>query len=295
MVSDERSLRQPFRLHFHWRTINSFVVYLGNALMAILFLAPWAWALAVSLLPIDMLYDYPPVLFHWPPLLENFKQVLQFDQGRFINCMRISAMVAASTSVCVVILSGFAGYAFARLKFLGKNVIFILILATMMFPFTAVLIPLFSLISKLKLLNNPINLVILYTTFQLPLCIFLFRNAFEAIPSALRDAALIDGCHELNVLGQIMIPLVKPAIATVIIYSLYHSWNEFTAALIYMTSEEKTTVPVVLSYMALSGRFGSRDNILMAGSVISFLPILILFMFFQRFFIHGLLSGSTRG
>jgi multiple sugar transport system permease protein len=164
----------------------------------------------------------------------------------------------------------------------------------MMFPFTAVLMPLFSLMHSLKLLNNPLSLVILYTTFELPFCIFLFRNSFEAIPGALRDAALIDGCHEFDVLSKIMIPLAKPAIATVLIYCLYHSWNEFTAALIFLTSEQ-TTVPVVLSYMATSGRFGSKDNILMAGSVLTFLPVLVLFLFFQRFFVQGLISGSTKG
>lgn len=282
------------RRNINWRTINTLVNYSGNTIMALLFLAPWVWALAVSVLPLTMLYKYPPVIFNWPPLFDSYKQVLEFDQGRFLGNMRLSALIAASTSVFVVVLSGLAGYAFARLKFWGKNFFFILILATMMFPFTAVLMPLFSLMHNLKLLNNPLSLVILYTTFELPFCIFLFRNSFEAIPGALRDAALIDGCHEFDVLGQIMIPLAKPAIATVLIYCLYHSWNEFTAALIFMTTEQ-TTVPVALAYLANSGRFTSKDNVLMAGSVLSFLPILILFLFFQRFFVQGLISGSTKG
>jgi multiple sugar transport system permease protein len=284
----------PNRFHMNWRSFNTLVTYTGNIVMALLFLAPWVWALAVSVLPLTMLYNYPPVLFHWPPLFDSFKQVLEFDKGRFLANMRLSALIAASTSVCVVVLSGLAGYAFARLKFMGKNALFVLILATMMFPFTAVLMPLFSLMHNLRLLNNPLSLVILYTTFELPFCIFLFRNSFESIPSALRDAALIDGCHEFDVLTRIMIPLAKPAIATVLIYCLYRSWNEFTAALIFLTSEQ-TTVPVVLSYMATSGRFGSKDNILMAGSVLTFLPILVLFLFFQRYFVQGLISGSTKG
>jgi multiple sugar transport system permease protein len=284
----------PNRFHMNWRTFNTLVTYTGNIVMGLLFLAPWVWALAVSVLPLTMLYNYPPVLFHWPPLFDSFKQVLEFDKGRFLANMRLSALIAASTSVCVVVLSGLAGYAFARLKFMGKNALFVLILATMMFPFTSVLMPLFSLMHNLRLLNNPLSLVILYTTFELPFCIFLFRNSFESIPSALRDAALIDGCHEFDVLTRIMIPLAKPAIATVLIYCLYRSWNEFTAALIFLTSEQ-TTVPVVLSYMATSGRFGSKDNILMAGSVLTFLPILVLFLFFQRYFVQGLISGSTKG
>jgi len=294
MASNIQTLSRPAKLHLSWRTVNSLVVYGGNLIMVILFLAPWVWALAVSFLPKDLLFRYPPVLFHWPLNLDNYKLVLEFDDGRFLAGMRISALIAASTSLCVLVLSGLAGYAFARLKFRGKNVLFILILATMMFPFTAVLMPLFSLISSLGLMNNPISLLFLYTTFHLPFCIYLFRNSFEAIPGALRDAALIDGCHEFGVLTQVMLPLVKPAIATVLIYVLYTSWNEFVSALIFLNGNI-TTVPVALAQMATGHRFVSQTNVLMAGSVLAFLPVLFLFMFFQRFFVQGLTSGATRG
>lgn len=294
MASNVQTLSRPAKLQLSWRTVNSLVVYGGNLIMVLLFLAPWVWALAVSFLPLDLLFRYPPVLFHWPPSLDSYKFVLEFDDGRFLADMRLSALIAASTSVCVIALSGLAGYAFARLNFRGKNFLFILILATMMFPFTAVLMPLFSLISSLKLMNNPLSLLFLYTTFHLPFCIYLFRNSFEAIPGALRDAALIDGCHEFGVLTQVMIPLVKPAIATVLIYNLYTSWNEFVSALIFL-SGNPTTVPVVLAQMATGHRFVSQQNVLMAGSVLAFLPILILFLLFQRFFVQGLTSGATRG
>jgi multiple sugar transport system permease protein len=293
MASKAQVLAQPRRLNINFRTVNALVVYGGNTVMAILFLAPWVWALAVSFVPADLLFKYPPVLFHWPPSLDSFKFVVEFDNGRFISDMRLSALIAASTSVCVLVLSGLAGYAFARLKFWGKNVLFVLILATMMFPFTAVLMPLFSLISALKLMNNPVSLLLLYTTFHLPFCIFLFRNSFESIPGALRDAALIDGCHEFGVLTQVMIPLVKPAIATVLIYVVYTSWNEFISALIFLNGDQ-TTVPVVLAQMANGHRFASQPNVLMAGSVLAFLPVMVLFFFFQRFFVQGLTTGSTR-
>jgi multiple sugar transport system permease protein len=294
MENEYQVLAKPRRFRINWRTFNTLIVYGGNIIMAILFLLPWVWALSVSILPLPLLYKYPPVLFHWPPLLDSFKQVLAFDSGRFLLNMRLSALIAASTSICVVVISGLTGYAFARLRFYGKNFLFIMILATMMFPFTAVLMPLFSLMHNLNLLNNPLSLLLLYTTFQMPFCIFLFRNSFEAIPSALRDAARIDGCHEFDVLTLIMIPLVKPAIATVLIFCLYNSWNEFTSALIFLSGEQ-TTVPVVLAYMATSQRFSSQNNILMAGSVLAFLPVLILFLFFQRFFVQGLISGSSKG
>ena len=158
MATTGQVLPRSRNFNLNWRKVNSWFVYGGNFVMAILFLAPWVWALAVSFLPTDLLFNFPPVLFHWPPSLDMYKMILEVDNYRFLNSMRFSAIIAASTSVCVVMLSGLAGYAFARLNFRGKNFLFVLILATMMFPFTAVLMPLFSLISSLKLLNNPISL-----------------------------------------------------------------------------------------------------------------------------------------
>jgi multiple sugar transport system permease protein len=294
MASQTKDNTRPIRFVLSWRFINNLTVYGGNVIMAILFLAPWVWAFAVSFVPANMLFRYPPVLFFWPPNLDSYRFVLEFDGGRFLTDMRLSALIAATTSVCVLVISGLAGYAFARLKFWGKNVLFVLVLATMMFPFTAVLMPLFSLISSVGLMNNPLSLMLLYTTFHLPFCIYLFRNSFEAIPSALRDAALIDGCHEFGVLTQVMIPLVKPAIATVLIYVVYTCWNEFISALIFLNGDQ-TTVPVVLAQMANGHRFASQPNRLMAGSVLAFLPVLVLFLFFQRYFVKGLTSGATRG
>jgi multiple sugar transport system permease protein len=138
-------------------------------------------------------------------------------------------------------------------------------------------------------MNNPVTLLLLYTTFHLPFCIFLFRNSFEAIPGALRDAALIDGCHEFGVL-----PGMNPGETSHchrLIYTLYLR-NEFICDL---PQRRATTVPVVLAQMANAHRFASQQNALMAGSVLAFLPILVLFLFFQRFFVQGLTSGATRG
>lgn len=277
------------------RKLNSLWVYAGNALFVGLFLLPWVLAISISLLPASALRTYPPTIFSWPLNFGNYLHLLQIDDGRFISYLRTSALVAAVTSVSVSVVSGMAGYALARLQFAGKETIFIFILGTMMFPFTAVLIPLFAIMSRLHMINNPLTLVILYTVFQTPFCTFLFRNSFEAIPGALRDAALIDGCGELGVLRRVMLPLAKPAFATVLIYSFYQSWNEFTAALIFLTDETTTTVPVGLTTLLLSGRFASQPNYQMVGAVLSFLPILVIFLAFQRFFVKGLIAGSTKG
>ncbi len=271
------------------------LVYAANIVMSVLFLMPLLWALGLSVLPKEYLFKYPPVLFHWPPTLATYREVLTFDNGRFLGYAKTSAEVACATAVCVATLSSLAGYSFARLRFAGRNLLFMLVLATMMFPFVSVLIPLYIIMSQLRLVNNPLVLVILYSVGQIPFCTFLLRNSFEAIPEALHDAALIDGCSELDVFRRVMLPLAVPAIATVVIYSVYQAWNEFTCALIFLTSDTTSTVPVGLATFSRTTRFGVRHEFLMTGSVLSFIPVMLVFFVFQRYFVRGLTAGATKG
>lgn len=276
----------------NWVTVTLYAI---NIVVALLFLVPWLLAIGISLTPQNALRTYPPTLFPWPIDISAYTTLMTVDDGKFLNYMRTSAIVAGATSVCVVMVSAMAGYALSKLRFVGREWFFIAILATMMFPFTTVLIPLFSMMSQLRLINNPLSLIILYTVLQAPFCTYLFRNSFNAIPDEVRDAGLIDGASESALLRRIMVPLAMPAVATVLIYSLYQSWNEFTIALIFLTDDATTTVPVGLVTLSTAGRFGSFPNIQMAGAVLSFLPVLVLFLLFQRFFVAGIISGSTKG
>lgn len=282
------------RERFRMQRGNLFI-YLLNGIVGLLFLLPWVLAITISLLPTTSLKTYPPTIFAWPPDFGGYVRLLTVDDGRFLGYLRTSAIVAGTTAISVVLVSGMAGYALSKLRFVGKELFFVAILGTLMFPFTTVLIPLFSIMSQLHLVNNPISLVILYTVVQAPFCTFLFRNSFAAIPDAVRESALVDGAGEWQVLLRVMLPLALPALATVLIYSFYQSWNEFTIALIFLTDDQTTTVPIGLVNLTTSGRFASYPNLQMAGAVLSFLPILVLFLLFQRFFVSGIISGSTKG
>lgn len=279
------------------RRINGgdLLIYLLNVIVGAVFLLPWILAITISLLPESALKTYPPTIFAWPPDFGSYVRLLTVDDGRFLGYLRTSAIVAGATAICVVLVSGMAGYALSKLRFAGKELLFLAILGTLMFPFTTVLIPLFSIMSQLRLVNSPMSLVILYTVIQAPFCTFLFRNAFSAIPDAVRESALVDGANEIQVMLRVMFPLALPALATVLIYSFYQSWNEFTVALIFLTDDNTTTVPIGLVNLTTSGRFASHPNLQMAGAVMSFLPILLLFLLFQRFFVSGIISGSTKG
>lgn len=291
------ALDTPVRMGLlRWRLNGGdVVVYALNFIVAALFLLPWIIAITISLLPETALKTYPPTIIAWPPDFGSYVRLLTVDDGRFLGYLRTSAIIAGCTAISVVLVSGMAGYALSKIRFAGKELFFVLILGTLMFPFTTVLIPLFSIMSQLKLVNNPASLVILYTVVQAPFCTFLFRNSFAAVPDAVRESALVDGANEWQVLLRVMIPLALPALATVLIYSFYQSWNEFTIALIFLTDDQTTTVPIGLVNLTTSGRFASHPNMQMAGAVLSFLPILILFLLFQRFFVSGIISGSTKG
>lgn len=291
------ALDTPVRVGLlRWRLQGGdLIVYALNILVAALFLLPWIIAITISLLPETALKTYPPTIFAWPPDFGSYVRLLTVDDGRFLGYLRTSAIVAGCTAISVVLVSGMAGYALSKIRFAGRELFFVLILGTLMFPFTTVLIPLFSIMSQLKLVNNPASLVILYTVVQAPFCTFLFRNSFSAVPDAVRESALVDGANEWQVLLRVMIPLALPALATVLIYSFYQSWNEFTIALIFLTDDQTTTVPIGLVNLTTSGRFASHPNMQMAGAVMSFLPILVLFLLFQRFFVSGIISGSTKG
>ena len=199
------------------------------------------------------------------------------------------------TVIGAVVLSTLAGYGFSRFSFPGKSVLFILILATLMIPFQSILVPLFLILTRLKLHNTLFGLALVYITFQLPFGIFIMRNTFDTVPREMEEAALLDGCSALSLLYRVMLGIVRPGIITVGIYAFLNSWNEFLAALIFMTKESRFTLPILLTSVR-SGYYGTIDwGALQAGVTITILPCIILFLLLQRYYVAGLMGGATKG
>ncbi len=158
-----------------------------------------------------------------------------------------SAAVAIGTAVLTVIVSLLAGYGFSRYRFMFKNALFVLIIATLMIPFQSILTPLFIILAKLGLNNSLIGLTLVYVTLQLPFSVFMMRNAFDAVPKEIEEAARIDGARDLKLLVRVLLPLVMPGIATVAIFAFLNSWNEFLAALVLLSDNTKFTLPILIS------------------------------------------------
>lgn len=265
-----------------------------GAIAALLFLAPLAWSILVSFKP--SIEARQPPLPPWPvagPSLQNYENLAQYGSGIWTYAGN-SLIVSAATVVVSVIVSLLAGYGFSRFRFPFKNALFVLIISTVMIPFQSILTPLFLILTKLGLQNTLTGIVLVYVTLQLPFSIFMMRNAFDAVPKEIEDAARVDGASIFSVLRRIMLPLVLPGVATVAIFAFLASWNEFLAALILLTDQKKYTLPVLMAAVR-SGQFGTIDwGAVQSGVTLMMAPCLALFLLLQRYYIRGLTAGAVK-
>ena len=176
----------------------------------------------------------------------------------------------------------------------GKEIAFLLLLAPVMIPYQAILTPLYLDFAKVGLVNSQLGLAIVHTILQLPFSIYLMRNSFEAIPREIEEAAMIDGCSAWRRLTRIFLPLAVPGLVTVALFAFINSWNEFLAALIFMSRESSFTVPILLVSVRI-GHHGAVDwGALQASIIISIIPCLAVYLALQRYYISGLLSGGVK-
>lgn len=269
-------------------------IYLVHVVLVTLFVIPLLWALSTSLKTPREIMVYPPVVVPTNPTFEHYVEIWTARDGIFRRYFVNSVIVTTGAAALVAAVSTLAGYGFAILSFKGKNLLFVLIISAILIPFQALLVPLFQLMRDLNLLNTYVGLIIIYATFQLPFGIFMMRNAFSTVPISLRESALLDGATEFTVMKSVMLPLVLPGIMTTIIYSLYVTWNEFLIALVFTTQEDMKLLTVGLRQLAV-GRYTTHWEFLTAGSIISFIPIMIVFVFLQRYFIRGVTGGAVKG
>jgi multiple sugar transport system permease protein len=237
-----------------------------------------------------------PAAFSWPVesfSVQSYDNLSQYGAGIWTYTGNSLAVSAATVAVSVVI-SLLAGYGFSRFHFPFKNTLFVMIISSVMIPFQSILTPLFLILTKLGLQNTLTGIVLIYVTLQLPFSIFMMRNAFDAVPKEIEDAARVDGASVFAVLYRIMLPLVLPGVATVAIFAFLASWNEFLAALILLTDQNKYTLPVLMAAVR-SGQFGTIDwGAVQSGVTLMMAPCLLLFLLLQRYYIRGLTAGAVK-
>ena len=266
------------------KIIEILVLSLGSIVM----LFPFIWMISTSFKTPPQIISYPPTLIPKPPTLEYYTQIFtKLNFGRFfLNSGYISVIITASA----LLTSSFVGYVFAKFNFWGKEVIFMMILSTMMIPFAVTMIPLYLIISKLGWINSHLALIIpgLYSTFG----IFLIRQFMSSIPNELREAAIVDGCGEFRTFWSIILPQCKPVLAALGIFTFMWNWDNFLWPLIVLNNEDKFTLPVGLSMF--SQQWWTNYGLVMAGATISVIPVLIVFFIFQKQFIQGIVLTGLK-
>lgn len=273
------------------RVITKALLYAVMIVVAIYTVGPFVWAISTAFKgPGENVYAFPPRILPEEPTLSNF--VTAWQRVPYFGQYFINSLLIAGGSILINIgASSMAGYALARLQFPGRSLAFWIILSTMMIPFQVVMIPLFLVVLRLGLLNTHLGVIL--PTAVTAFSIFLFRQAFLKLPKELEDAARIDGCSEWGIYWRIMLPLTKPTIATMVIFTFVSSWGEFLWPLIVLRSPRMYTVAVGLAY--LQSQFSANLRWIMAGSVLATVPVLIVFLAFQRYFIEGATAGALKG
>lgn len=276
-----------------WPAVSKGMIYGVCITLAILFIAPIVWSALTSVKPPAEALAAPATGLPTRLSAENYLKLAQYGAGLGQYAFN-SIVVAVLTVIGAITLSTLGGFGFSRFSFPGKNILFLTILATLMIPFQSILTPLFLILGALKLQNTLLGLALVYITFQLPFGIFVMRNTFDTVPRELEEAALLDGCTSLSLLYRVMLSLVRPGLITVGIYAFLNSWNEFLAALIFMSRESMFTLPVML-YSVRTGFYGSIDwGALQAGVTISIVPSILLFLALQRYYMRGLMGGAIK-
>lgn len=270
--------------------LGKLIIHLLLMAGAITMLIPFLWMVRSSVMTSAEMFYYPP---KWVPtkfLWSNYKEVVDFMPfGMFtLN----SAYTSLLGTFGMLLTCCIAAYTFARMRFPGRDFIFAVLLACMMIPGQVTMIPTFLIMRKFGWMNTHLPLII-PNFFGGAFGIFMLRQFLATIPRDMDDAARIDGCGRLRTLFQILLPLLKPALATLAIFTFMGKWNDLLGPVLYLNDLDKMTLTVGLTM--LQGQYGSKYNLIMCGAVISMLPVLVLYAFCQKYFVQGIVMSGIKG
>lgn len=269
----------------------SVAMYGALAAGAFVMVAPFLYMVSTALTEYAWSLPYPPRLYPENPTLVNF--VAAWTANDFARYTLNSLVVALSTVCAVVVVSSLSAYAFARFSFPGRELLFRVLIFTMMVPNMVTLIPTFLVMRDLRLMNSLEGLVVLYTSTATAFNTFLLRSFFLGLPRELEEAVWVDGGTRWTIFRHVALPLSKPALATVAIFSFLGAWDEYFWALTLVKEEAKRTLPVAIRMF--QGIHATNYGLVFAASIIAMIPALALFAFFQRYFIQGLTAGAVKG
>lgn len=265
------------------------LLYIVLILIAVIMVVPFLWMLSTSLKTQYDAVKIPPMWIPDPPQWENYVKLFT-EQPMFqfmLNTIKIVFFVVLGQ----LFFSSLAAYSFARISFKGRNVVFFFYIATLMVPGQVTMIPTYLMFAKAGLTDN--HLALILPAFFSAFGVFLLRQFFMSLPRELEEAAEIDGCNPFMTYWRIMLPLVVPAMLTLGVFTLMNTWNDYMGPLIYLSSPEKYTMTLGIAYF--KGVYTTQWNLVMAGSIVSVVPILIAYLCAQKYFIEGIAFSGVKG
>lgn len=258
--------------------------------LAIFFLFPFYWILTGSFKLQEVAITIPPEWFPVKPTLENYKALLVPLTGRwFFN----SVFISVSTTVLVCTTASLAGYALAKKNFPGVKIIFMIFVGAMALPKQVILIPLLKFITELGLMDTYSALIL--PAVGWPFGVFLMKQFSHGVPKELLESARIDGCGELRTFYSIVLPIIKPGIGALAIFTFISSWNDYFSQLVFTNSQHMKTLPLGLAAMSQGAEFTINYGLLMAGALLASLPMIVVFLMFQSYFTQGVTMGAVKG
>ncbi|UCF90370.1 MAG: carbohydrate ABC transporter permease [Desulfobacterales bacterium] len=267
------------------------LIYGCAAILTVLVAFPFLWMIATSFKPLNEIFVFPPRLLPQDFTLANFERL--FDQTRFLTYFKNSLFVSFATVVLTILIGSAGAYSLTRFKFYGREKIASLILFTYMFAPIMIIIPFYVLIKKMGLANTHLALIMAYTAFCLPFSLWLLRAFFQSIPLTLEKAALIDGAGRIQAVIYVILPLALPGIIATSIFTFILAWNDYIFVRVLITSDELKTLSVGIAdlYNATVIDWG----MIMSGGMLITVPVLIFFIFVQRYLIAGWGAGGMKG
>lgn len=261
-------------------------------LLCFVIIYPFIWMISSAFKPLGDIYQFPPQMFTDSMSLKNFRVVLFEQDPSFFHYLKNTVITTVLSVVGTLLTASMAGYAFAKMKFKYRDQLFLLYLITMMVPFQVLMVPQFILFKYMGIFNT-LAALILPRLFS-PLSTFLMRQFYVDVPEAIIEAGRIDGASEFRIFWNLVFPIAKPAMATVVILNFVWRWNEYEAPLIFLTDKKYFTLTVGLTNFIDEAGF-AMDHLIMAGAAVAMIPMLVIFLIGQRYMIEGLTAGSVKG
>lgn len=268
-------------------TVGKTLLYVALIVGGLVMLFPFVWTVVTSITPGGTLTSTPKLIPDNPSLAPYAEL---FSRVPFAQVIANSLIIAIVSTILQLVTSSMAAYAFTRLPFRGRGAVFVLYLATMMIPFQVLIVPLFAEMKTLGLINTYLGAIL--PTIASAFGVFLLRQAMSTVPYDLDQAATLDGAGHFRIFFQIMLPLVRPALATLAVFAFLNTWNSFLWPLIILRDPTMQTLPVALS--TLQGQFSTQWDVLMAGSVVSIIPMFALYVFAQKYIVQGVAGTGLK-